>query len=60
MCYSAIIEQDFNSALHGRARVQMDMFEQLFARRVQDDSIKLAKALEANFCEPQTPQEGGV
>ena len=57
MCYSAMVEQNVKSGLRWKARIQTDMFEQLFARRVQDDSIKIAKALEANFNELRTPQE---
>lgn len=52
-----MVEQNIKSGLRWKARIQTDMFEQLFERRVRDDSIKVAKALEANFYEPQTPQE---
>jgi putative SOS response-associated peptidase YedK len=58
MCYSAMVEQNLKAWLRRKgARVQTDQFELLFRRRVQDDSVKLAKALEANFQKPRTPQE---
>jgi putative SOS response-associated peptidase YedK len=57
MCYSAMVEQKVKSWLRWNARIQTDLFEQLFTRRLKDDSIKIAKALEANYFEPRTPQE---
>lgn len=57
MCYSAMVEQKFRAWQRSHARIATDLFEQLFRRRVEDDSVKLAKALEANFDDPQTPQE---
>ncbi len=58
MCYSAMVEQNLKTWLRwSGARVQMDLFEDLFRRRACDDSVKIAKALEANFLEPRTPQE---
>ena len=58
MCYSAMVEQDLKSL--GRlfkARVDHGQFETLFQRRVTDDTIKIPKALEANFYHPKTPAE---
>ena len=58
MCYSAMVSQDLKS-LERRLRASVDLaaFEGLFKRRNADDSIKIAKALEANFDEPATPVE---
>lgn len=58
MCYSAMVEQDLKSWERDfRASMDALAFEELFARRVSDDSIKIAKALEANFEDPKTPTE---
>lgn len=40
-----------------RARLDEKMIEDLFRRRFRDDTVKIPKALEANYCEPQTPAE---
>lgn len=58
MCYSAMLEQDLKSL--GRlfkAHVDHARFEALFQRRVTDDTVKIPKALEANFYHPKTPAE---
>jgi putative SOS response-associated peptidase YedK len=61
MCYSAMVEQRFKAWLRWKgARIETGLFEQLFRRRVEDDSVKIAKALEANFAAPRTPQEKRV
>lgn len=58
MCYSAMVSQDLKSLERQlRASVDLAAFEALFKRRNADDSIKIAKALEANFDEPATPIE---
>lgn len=57
MCYSAMVKQGVKTGLRWKARVQTDRIEELFHRRVQDDTIKIAKAFEANFYDPQTPAE---
>ena len=55
MCYSAMVEQDLKSlARQWNARVDYDSFELLISRRIEDESIKLGKALEANFYDPHT------
>jgi hypothetical protein len=53
MCYSA--KQNLRS-LAKRFGVDVDwaLFEQVFHRRLQDDEIKFARALEANFQRPQS------
>jgi hypothetical protein len=58
MCYSAMVQQDLKAL--GRlmkASVDHAKFETLFQRRATDDSIKIPKALEANFYHPKTPAE---
>jgi putative SOS response-associated peptidase YedK len=58
MCYSAMVEQNLKSiGLKWKARIHTSMFEDLFRRRLQDDRIHVAKALEENFLDPHTPQE---
>jgi putative SOS response-associated peptidase YedK len=56
MCYSAVVVQNLDLlAMQAKARVDLDMFADLFARRARGEDIKLAKALEANFLKPATP-----
>jgi putative SOS response-associated peptidase YedK len=58
MCYSAVVVQNLELlAIQARARVDHDMFAELFARRAAGEDIKLAKALEANFLSPFTAVE---
>ena len=58
MCYSAKVQQNLRSLakLFG-ADVDWALFEEVFHRRLQDDEIKFARALEANFQQPQTQIE---
>lgn len=60
MCYSAMVRQGVKTGLRWRARIQTDRIEELFRRRVQDDAIKIAKAFEANYYDPQTPVERNI
>jgi putative SOS response-associated peptidase YedK len=61
MCYSAMVKQGLKSTgLRVTARIQTDLFEQVFRRRVRDNSVKIAKALEANFENPATPDEARI
>jgi putative SOS response-associated peptidase YedK len=54
MCFSAVVQQNLDLlARQHKARVDMDLFENLFARRAAGADIKLAKSLEANFLNPQ-------
>ncbi|MEJ2106488.1 MAG: SOS response-associated peptidase family protein [Acidiferrobacteraceae bacterium] len=58
MCYSAMVEQNFKSFERWKkARIDSGLFEGLFRRRVEDDSIKIARALEANYADPKTAQD---
>ncbi len=50
MCFSARIQQDLHSlARRFGASVDWPMFEDLFRDRVEDDSIKIARALDVNI-----------
>lgn len=55
MCYSAMVRQGLKTGMRWKARIQTDRIEELLHRRVEDDSIKIAKALEANFYEAEDP-----
>lgn len=58
MCYSAQVEQHLKKL--GRkfgARVDYAAFASVFRRRVTDASVKVTKALEANFYQPETAEE---
>ena len=56
MCYSARVRQDLNTLIRRfGASVDWEGFERLFRRRLEDDRIKIARALEDNFDQPKTP-----
>lgn len=58
MCYSAMVEQRLKTlGLRFKARIDTPRFEELFRRRLGDESIKIGKALEANYERPDTPAE---
>jgi len=53
MCFSAVVQQNLDQlARQHKARVDIELFENLFARRAAGADIKLAKSLEANFLNP--------
>jgi len=53
MCFSAVVQQNLDLlARQHKARVDTELFENLFARRAAGADIKLAKSLEANFLNP--------
>ena len=55
MCYSAKVQQHLRSlARRFAADVDWELFEQVFHRRLEDDGIKLSRALERNFQQPDT------
>ena len=54
MCFSAVVQQNLDLlARQHKARVDTELFENLFARRAAGADIKLAKSLEANFLNPK-------
>ena len=57
MCYSAMVEADFKKFRQWPAEIHQQSFEDLFLRRLDHDSIKIGKAMEANFYDSQTPVE---
>ena len=58
MCYSAEIEQQIREYLRWEvAHIDMERFEEMFRRRLEDKSIVVAKALEGSFDEPRNPVE---
>ncbi len=58
MCYSAMVEQELKKAARMVAgEVDFSALEKLFAQRLEDDSIRVARALEANFDSPSSPVE---
>ncbi len=53
-----MVEQELKKAARMvGGEVDFSAVERLFARRLEDDSIKIAKALESNFERPQSPIE---
>ena len=58
MCYSAQVEHNLKLiAKLAAAKLDAEMFVDVFARRAEGEDIKLAKALEANFLKPTTTVE---
>ncbi len=58
MCYSAMVEQKARAFERWRrAEFAPDRFKAMFHQRLTDDSVKIGKALEANFYEPRTAEE---
>ena len=61
MCYSAMVEQSLKSlGITFQARIQLDLFEELFRRRLTDERLKLPRALEAQFDEPESEVEAQI
>lgn len=59
MCYSALVTQNAkNLGLTYRARVQLDLFEDLFQRRLEGSGARIPLAMEAPFLAgAETPSE---
>jgi hypothetical protein len=58
MCYSAKVEQNLRSlARRLGAEIDTPLFEELFEGRLLDDTLKVARALEANFAQPRDAAE---
>jgi putative SOS response-associated peptidase YedK len=58
MCYSALVRQDLHEiARRFGAEIAYEMFAQLFHRRLDDDGIGIARALEQNFLHPRSEIE---
>jgi len=56
-----MVEQSFKT--HQRmmqAQPDFGAFEELFTRRLEDDSVKIGRAMEANFDGPSSPAEGRI
>lgn len=54
MCYSAMVEQRIKSlGIRFKARIDYGAFADLFRRRLTDPSIKIARALEDQFANPE-------
>lgn len=60
MCYSAMVEQKMRAFERWRKAHLSPEAMRLFQRRTIDPSVKIAKAFEANFYEPQTPAEAEI
>ncbi len=58
MCYSAQVEQELKAIRNAlKAEIDMAAFERVFRQRLNDDHIKIPKAMEANFYQPTNQQE---
>lgn len=57
MCYSAQVEQSFKKLARRGIKVDKQAFAEIFRRRVSDPSVKVAKALEENFHNPETDDD---
>jgi len=58
MCYSAMVKQQVKQlAMKYDARIDYELLQNMFYRRLTDDTIKISKALEAEFYDPQNSEE---
>jgi putative SOS response-associated peptidase YedK len=58
MCYSAMVEQRLKTlGLRFKARIDTPRFAELFRRRLSDPGIRIGKALESNFEQPDSDAE---
>ena len=58
VCYSAMVEQSIKAlGIRFQARIQLDLFEELFRRRVVDERVRIPKGMELNFLEPTNAAE---
>lgn len=62
MCYSAMVVQDARKyAMRFHARIQIDLYRSLFARRLAGERILINKAMEYPFTqEARTPEENEI
>jgi putative SOS response-associated peptidase YedK len=61
MCYSAMVKQSLKKlGLQYYARVQIDLFEDLYKRRSVGEKLKLPRALDFNFTEDSDQKTGGI
>lgn len=61
VCYSAMIEQSVKSlGIRFQARIQLDLFEELFRRRLSDERIRIPKAMEQDFLHPTNASEARI
>ncbi|WP_413942741.1 SOS response-associated peptidase family protein [Bdellovibrio sp. HCB-162] len=58
MCYSAIIKQQVKKlGIEFEARIDYELLQNMFYRRLSDERIKICKALEAEFNDPENSEE---
>lgn len=58
MCYSALIKQQIKKlGIKYEARIDYELMQNMFYRRLSDEKIKISKALEAEFEEPENTEE---
>lgn len=61
MCFSALVEQDLKRLSRRlEAKVDLEAFERVFSARLENDGLRLPKALEANFLEPANAAEARI
>lgn len=58
MCYSAMVKQDLKKlGIQFHARIQTDLFDDIFKRRAGGEKLSLPRGMELNFLAPKTIQE---
>ena len=58
MCYSAMIKQQIRKlGIQYDARIDYELFQTMFHRRLTDDRVKICKSLEAEFSSPENNEE---
>lgn len=58
MCYSAMVNQQYRAFIKQfGAEISIDEFVATYIKRAQNPAVKIPKAMDANFSEPQTEPE---
>jgi putative SOS response-associated peptidase YedK len=58
MCYSAMVKQQIRKlGIQYEARIDYELYQEMFYRRLSDERIKICKSLEAEFEHPENSDE---
>jgi len=61
MCYSAMVKQDVKKlGMQFHARVQLDMLEEIFARRLAGEKLAINKVMELPFLHGESPEDKAI
>lgn len=58
MCYSAMVEQDLKKyRMKWNVRIDISIIEEMYKKRALGENIKISKAFDANFLNPESVEE---